>query len=217
MLKNLSIPQEFVLLALDRETNKLKSIFRQNVALYTVMACIVELSLNGNVTFEDDDDTVRISNSASTGEKYLDRLLEMMTAEKPKKLKKWVYYFYNHIFKQREIYKMVVESLVDKGVLEIENTDVLFVVPVKKYSDVENTRNYIVEKIRAELLEHGNVEEHKVALVLFLNVKKMLNDYFSDYEQKMLKQKLEILRKEDIYKKIRAVYKAVQYMKNSSM
>ena len=216
MLKNLSIPQEFVLLALDRETNKLKSIFRQHVALYTVMACIVELSINGSVTFEDDD-TVRISNSASTGEKYLDRLLEIMTAEKPKKLKKWVSYFYNHIFKQKEIYKMVIESLVDKGVLEIENTEVLFVVPVKKYSDVANTRNHIVEKIRAEVLEHGNVEEHTLALVLFLNVKKMLNDYFSDYEQKTLKQRLEILRKEDIYKKIRAVDKAVQYMEASSM
>lgn len=47
-------------------------------------------------------------------------------------------------------------------------------------------------------------------LVLFLNVKKMLNDYFSDYEQKNLKQKLEILREEDIYKKIKTVDKAIQ-------
>jgi hypothetical protein len=207
MLKNLSIPQEFVLLALDRETNKLKSIFRMHIALYTVMACIMELSISGKVTFEDDD-TVRISNSASTGEKYLDRLIEIMTAEKPKKLKEWVSYFY--YFKQREIYKMVVESLVDKGVLEIENTEVLFVVPVKKYSDVANTRNHIVEKIRAELLEQGNVEEHTLVLVLFLNIKNMLNDYFSDYEQKNLKQKLEILRKEDIFKKIRTIDIAIQ-------
>lgn len=201
MLKNLSIPQEFALLALDRETNKLKSIFRIHVALYTVMACIVELSINGNVTFEDDD-TVSISNSASTGEKYLDRLLEIMIAEKPKKLQKWVSYFY---YNQRDIYKMVVESLVDQGVLQIENAEVLFVVPVKKYSDVANARNRIVEKIRAELLEQGNVEEHTVALVLFLYMQNMLNDYFSDYEQKTLKQKLEILRKEDIYKKISIV------------
>ncbi|WP_177182639.1 GPP34 family phosphoprotein [Paenibacillus sp. OV219] len=118
MLNHLSIPQEFVLLALDRETNKLKSMFRMHVALYTLIACIMELSINGNVTFEDDD-TVRISDSASTGEKYLDRLIEIMAAEKPKKLTKWVSYFY---YRQKEIYKLVVESLVDKGVLEIENT-----------------------------------------------------------------------------------------------
>ncbi|WP_127583828.1 GOLPH3/VPS74 family protein [Paenibacillus koleovorans] len=206
MLKNLSIPQEFVLLALDRETNKLKSIFRMHVAVYTVMACIVELSMNGNVTIEDDE-TVRISNSAPTGVMYLDRLLDIIAAENPKKLKQWVSYFY---YNQRDIYKMVVESLVDKGVLEIENTEVLFVVPVKKYTDVANTRNHIVEKIRAELLEQGNVEAHTVALVVLLNVKNMLNDYFSDYEQKTLKQKLEILRKEDIYKKIRTVDLALQ-------
>jgi RNA polymerase-binding transcription factor DksA len=206
MVKSLSIPQEFVLLALDRETNKLKSMFRMHVALYTIMACILELSINGNVTFEDDD-TIRIVNSASTGEKYFDRLLEIISTEKPKKLEKWVSYFY---YRQREIYKMVVESLVDKGVLEIQNTEVLFVVPVKKYSDVENTRNHIVEKMRAELLEQENVEEHTVALVLFLNIKNMLTDYFSDYEHKTLKQKLEILRKDDIYKKIRTVDHAIQ-------
>ncbi|CAN7654163.1 GOLPH3/VPS74 family protein [Paenibacillus sp. LjRoot56] len=207
MLQNLSLPQEFVLLALDRDTNKLNSIFRMHIGLYTVMACIVELSINGNVTF-DNDDTVRISNSASAGEKYLDRLLEIMIAENPKKLKAWVSYFY--YFKQREIYKMVIESLVDKGVLEIEDTEVLFIVPAKKYKDVANTRNHIVEKIRAELLENGNVEDYTVALVLFLNTKSMLKDYFSDYEQKMLKQKLEILRKEDIYKKIRTIDIAIQ-------
>jgi hypothetical protein len=212
MVKSLSIPQEFVLLALDRETNKLKSMFRMHVALYTIMACIVELSINGNVTF-DDDDTIRIANSASTGEKYLDRLLEIITAEKPKKLEKWVSYFY---YRQREIYKMVVESLVDQGVLEIENAEVLFVVPVKKYSDVANKRNHIVERIRAELLEQGNVDEHTVALVLFLNIKSMLTDYFSDYEQKTLKQKLEILRKEDIYKKIRTVDKVIQKIESGS-
>ncbi|MDF2724308.1 MAG: hypothetical protein K0Q59_3983, partial [Paenibacillus sp.] len=202
MLTHLSIPQEFVLLALDRETNKLKSMFRMHVGLYTVMACIVELSIHGNVTFEDDD-TIRIASSAPTGEKYLDRVLEIIAAEKPKKLKGWVSYFY--YFRHREIYKMVIESLVDKGILTIENTEVLFVVPVKKYSDVANARNHIVEKIRAECLEPGNVEQRTLALVLFLNTKSMLNDYFSDYEQKTLKKKLEILRKDDIYKKIKTI------------
>ncbi|OAS14903.1 GOLPH3/VPS74 family protein [Paenibacillus oryzisoli] len=207
MLKNLSIPQEFVLLALDRDTNKLKSIFRMHVGLYAVMACMVELSMNGNLAF-DQDDTVRISNSASTGEPYLDRLLAIIASEKPKKLKAWVSYFY--YFKQKEIYKMVVESLVDKGVLEIQDTEVLFIVPVKKYADVANARNHIVEKIRAELLEKGNVEDHTVALVLFLNIKNMLNDYFSDYEQKTLKQRLVELRKEDLYGKIKTIDVAIQ-------
>lgn len=211
MLKNLTIPQEFVLLALDRETNKIKSMFRMHVAIYTIMACMVELSLNGNVTFEADD-TVRITNSTPTGEKYLDRLLEIIAAEKPRKLKKWVSYFY---YRQGEIYKMVVGSLVDIGVLEVENTEFLFFVPVKKYSDVANARNRIVEKIRAELLEHGNVEEHTVALVSILTTKSMLNDYFSDYEQKTLKQKLEILRTEDIFKKFKTVDTALQNLDSS--
>lgn len=209
MLKELTIPQEFVLLALDRETNKLKSIFRQHIALYTVMACLVELSLKGKVKFEEDD-TVTIVDSAPTGDKPLDRLLEVMTSEKPKKIKKWVSYFYQHMFKQREVYQLVVESLVEKGVLEVEKSEILFVVPKKKYVDVANTRNYIVEKIRAELLEDGKVEEHTIVLALFLNAKKMLNDYFSEFERKALKQKIEQLRKEKIFATIKSIDKAIR-------
>ncbi|MEI4802477.1 GPP34 family phosphoprotein [Bacillus sp. FJAT-51639] len=209
MLKELTIPEEFVLLSLDRETNKLKSIFRQHIALYTVMACIVELSLKGKVKFEDDD-TVTILDFTSTRDKSLDRLLEIMTSEKPKKLKKWASYFYNHMFKQREVYKLVVEGLVEKDVLEVENTEILFVVPKKKYVDVANTRNYIVEKIRAELLEEGNLEEHTIVLALFLNAKKMLNDYFSEFERKALKQKIEQLRKEEMFETIKSIDKAIK-------
>ncbi|MDR6550312.1 GPP34 family phosphoprotein [Paenibacillus qinlingensis] len=210
MLHNLSVPEEFTLLALDRETNKIKAMFRMNIALYTVMACFVELSLNGNVFFEGDE-TVKISNSESTGEKYLDKLLDIIAAEKPKKLKKWVSYFY---YNQRDIYKMVLESLVDKGVMKIENTEILFVVPAKKYTDVAHARKHIIEKIRAELLEDGNVEDHTVALVLFLHSKSMLTDYFSDYEQKTLKQRLAIFRKGDLYKKIRTVDIAIQNLES---
>ncbi|WP_458352679.1 GOLPH3/VPS74 family protein [Peribacillus frigoritolerans] len=204
MLKELTIPQEFVLLALDRETNKLKPIFRMHIGLLTVMACIVDLSLKGKVNFNDDD-TVMIVDSTPTGEKSLDRLLEIMSAEKPKKIKKWVSYFYSYYFKQREIYKLVIESLVEKEILQIENTEILLIVPKKKYVDVMNTRNYIVEKIRAELLEEGRVEMNTIALVLFLYTKNMLNDYFSDFERKALKQKIKELRKEKIFETIKSI------------
>jgi hypothetical protein len=173
------------------------------------MACLVELALKGKVKFEGDD-TVTIVDSSPTGEKSLDRLLEIMTSEKPKKIKKWVSYFYNHMFKQREVYKLVVESLVEKEVLEMENTEIMFVVPTKKYVDAANTRHYIVEKIRAELLEEGNVEEHTLVLVLFLHVKNMLNDYFSKFERKALKQKMEQLRKENIFATITSMDKAIR-------
>ncbi|SHI23539.1 GPP34 family phosphoprotein [Desulfosporosinus lacus] len=68
MLNNLSIPQEFALLALDRDTNRLKSIFRQYIPLYTVMTCFVELLIDGKIKFEDND-TITVTNSTPTGEK----------------------------------------------------------------------------------------------------------------------------------------------------
>ncbi|MBJ8054808.1 GPP34 family phosphoprotein [Bacillus cereus] len=214
MLKELTIPQEFALLALDRETNKFKAMFRQHVELYTTMACLIELSLKNKVKFEEDD-TVTLLETTSTGDKSLDRLLEIVKSEKPKKIKKWASYFYNHMFKQREIYKLVLETLIEKGILKVENTEILFVFPKKEYVDVDNTRHYIVEKIRAELLEENNVEFNTVVLVLFLEQKKMLEDYFSDYERKALKQKIEQLRKEETFKSIKSIDKTIKTIEAS--
>jgi len=185
MLNDLSIPQEFALLALDRDTNKLKSIFRMHIQLYTVMACFVELLIDGKIKFEYND-TITVTSMAPTGEKYLDRLLQIISDQKPKTIEKWTSYFY---YKHKEIYKLVIESLVSQGVLEIRDSEILNIIPVKKYIDITNGRNSIVEKIRAELLEAGKLEEHTIALVLFLNAKNMLKNYFSYFENKSLKQR----------------------------
>lgn len=206
MLNDLSIPQEFALLALDRDTNKLKSFFRMHIQLYTVMACFLELLIDGKIKFEDND-TITVTSMAPTGEKYLDRLLQIVSDEKPKKIQKWTSYFY---YKHKEIYKLVIESLVNQGVLEINDSKILNIIPVKKYINITNDRNRIVERIRAELLEAGKLEEHTIALVLFLNAKNMLKDYFSDFENKALKQRLAALRNEEIYSKIKSVEKAIR-------
>lgn len=212
MLNNLSIPQEFALLALDRDTNKLKSIFRMYIELYTVMACFVELSIDGKIKFEDND-TITVISLEPTEEKYLDRLLQIVSDEKPKKIKEWTsYFYYNHLSKQKEIYKLVIGSLVDQEVLEIKDSEILNIIPIKKYIDTTNNRNRIVEKIRAELLEAGNLEEHTIALVLLLNSKNMLKDYFSNFEYRALKQRLSTLRDEEIYSKIESFEKAIEDM-----
>lgn len=84
MLSNLSVPQEFALLALDSDTNKLKSFFRLHIQLYVIMTCFVELWLDGKIKFEDND-TITVTSSTPTGEKYLDRLLQIVSDEKPKR------------------------------------------------------------------------------------------------------------------------------------
>lgn len=170
------------------------------------MTCFVELLIDGKIKFEDND-TITVTNSTPTGEKYLDQLLQIVTDDKPKNIEKWTSYFY---YKQKEIYKLVIESLVNQGVLEIKESEILNIIPVKKYIDITNDRNRIVEKIRAELLEAGKLEEHTIALVLFLNSKNMLKDYFSDFEYKALKGRLATLCNEEIYSIIKPVEKAIQ-------
>ena len=53
----------------------------------------------------------------------------------------------------------------------------------------------VIEKIRAELLEDGDVSEDVIALTVLLDKSGQLKEYFSKYEQKELKEKLEVIRK----------------------
>lgn len=55
----------------------------------------------------------------------------------------------------------------------------------------------VIEKIRAELLEDGDVSEDVIALTVLLDKSGQLKEYFSKYEQKELKEKLEVIRKSE--------------------
>ena len=53
----------------------------------------------------------------------------------------------------------------------------------------------IIEKIRAELLEDGELSEDILALTILLDKSGQLKEYFSKFEQKELKGKLNAIRK----------------------
>ena len=66
----------------------------------------------------------------------------------------------------------------------------------KEYRTVKaEEKDRVIQKIRAEFLEEGQISEETVLLGCLLDKTSLLKKYFSAYEAKMLKQRLKELRK----------------------
>lgn len=61
----------------------------------------------------------------------------------------------------------------------------------------------VVEMMRAEMLEAGEMSEEAAALVMLLEKSKCLKAYFSDFERKEMKQRVKALMGSPNYKLIK--------------
>lgn len=105
----------------------------------------------------------------------------------------------NRYFKENNIkvklillIKDIANELELKQCIVKSNTGIL----VKKDSFIPNEKctDMIVEKLRAELLEEGNITEEVIALASLLEKSNLLKKYFSSHESKKLKARVKEIR-----------------------
>ncbi|SEM89146.1 Golgi phosphoprotein 3 (GPP34) [Lihuaxuella thermophila] len=209
----LTLPEELLILGID-DTHRFKLHFRSHQKNYTVGTVLLELLLREIIEM-DEKGRLILTSSSMTGVPYLDRVIQLLAEHerKPKNLKKWIIYFGNRNRLRNQVNQAVLESLQTKEVLKVEQSRFLFI-PVKKFVVNMDAREYVVQKIRAELLEEGPVEAQTVLLVFLLERAKLLGDYFSHYEEKQLKSRLKELKEQDqqIAEWVKSVRKAMDEM-----
>ena len=92
----------------------------------------------------------------------------------------------------KQLTQSVKDSLEENGMMIKSEAGLLnkrqILVPSKE------ARTGVIEKIRAELLEEGEITEDVVILTVLLDQADCLKEYFSKYEQKELKGKLKEIR-----------------------
>ena len=128
---------------------------------------------------------------------YLKPLYNVINQGKPMKVEK-VVETYTVAFTNKKLYALedaVMESLKEADAVE----------PVKAgllgnrdgYAPKKDIVTGIIEKIRAELLEDGAISEDVIALTALMEKAGNLKDYFSKYEQKELKNRIEEIKKSE--------------------
>lgn len=194
--KNLSIIEEFVILMLTgKEMFKYKKLKLGNTNIYSIASIFIELFLEDKIAFNEDEQVI-VTDSTLTGVQYIDEVLKTIhESKKLKKLNGWIEQFYIHSKFCSKVYNSIVKEIIDNEILEKENGEELVDLSKGTFKDSKDIGEHIIQKLRAELLEEGAIDENTIYLALLLDSNKMLRAYFSEYEYKIIKERIEEVAK----------------------
>lgn len=186
-MKDLSIIQEYVICSVN-EKGKIPG-FSVEKRVCFVAAGILELQLENCIFIE--GKKVTIIHQLPAALPYLRPLYDSINQKKTAKLNKILEEFcFGFTDKQwNELMNAVGDSLVNIGVAQENAGGVLG--NKKNYIPDSKAVRCIVDNMRAELLEEGKITEETAALAVLLERSRCLKTYFSKYEQKEMKHKLQ--------------------------
>lgn len=214
MSSDLSLAQKFAVVASDAPLHMKIRLFHSYLQLYTLGAAIIDMALNEELHWNEREELVTgdMPRNMEAGEAQLLQIIQ--ASRRPKKMKAWMSYFLNHSGKRSNVFNAIVQPLLQQGSIRQEPYKVLFIFPAKRYLVSPADKDRIVQQLRAELLEDGPVTVQTAVLGMLLDISKLLKYFFSQYEERTLKQKLEQLQTEQSgnWKAIVQIRKAIEEM-----
>jgi len=205
-MKNLSLTQQYLLCVLNKN-GKLPA-FGLEKTLCLSAAGVLELLMEDALSFDGKKLTVK---SALPEEKaYLRPVYQAVERKQPVKFESIVEYFSLDFTDKHmnELIDSIGASLAKKGCVQREEKSGLFG-GKDLYIPNEADVDAVVQSIRAELLEDGELSEDVVALTMLLHKSGDLKQYFSAYEKKDLKKRLKEIKNDP---QNEMVQKTVEYI-----
>ena len=206
-MNDLSITQEYMVCALYEKGTLSPN--NQKAIACLIVGGILEMQLEKCISIE--NKKITVCTELPEHMSYLKPLYNVINQGKPIKADKvmevYVASFSNK--KLNELLEELINGLKVAGVIETVKAGLLG--NKEKYIPKKEVVTNIIEKIRAELLEDGEVSEEVIALTALLDNAGQLKDYFSKYEQKELKEKLIEIRTSDAGKTVK---EAIEYIDN---
>ena len=204
-MKNLSTTQQYFLCVL-KKNGKISSLEMEKTTCLAASA-VMELLMEDILTF----DGKKLSIQAPLPEKksYLRQVYDIVAKKQPIKFENAIEYF-SFNFTDKYINGLVEdlgESLAELGCVRKEKGG--FMNGKTLYIPNEADVDHIVQNIRAELLEDGEISEDIVVLTALLNKSQDLQRYFSSYEKQALKKRLAEI-KENPQNEL--IHKATEYI-----
>ena len=199
-MRDLTLSQEYLLCAVNEKGRLPHLGVERTVCL--VAAALLELQLEGCVT---------VTGPLPEGQGHLRPLYAFVNRPKPiRKEKLLEEYTYTVTDAQRdELLESIGRSLADLGLVQPVKVGLLG--KKKGYAPTPEAISGVVDMIRAELLEEGEITEDVVSLVVLMEKGNCLKPYFSAFEQKQMKQRLRALGESPTGKMVQEM---VEYVEN---
>lgn len=193
-MKDLSIAQEYVLCVLN--DSGIVPVMNTSAQVCVAAAALLELLLDDIVSI-DEKKKIRVIAELPEEKSYLSGLYFWLKKSKPMKAEmvSAEYAMSLSSKKYKELLGGIGHSLVEAN---CATTSVAGLFKKKElfFPNKESVEN-VVQKIRAEFLEEGEMTKDIVALASLLKAANVINDYFSKYEAKDFKERLRQIKESD--------------------
>lgn len=207
-MKDLSLTQKYLLCVLNNK-GKIPTFGIEKV-MCVAASSVIELLLDDIVQLE--NKKLSVKRDLPAEKKYLRPVFDFIEKKQPVKFEK-VLEDYSITFTDKNsnaLIGCIGESLVDTGCVQKEKGGLFGGKDV--YIPDEKAVDIVIQNIRAEILEEGEVSEDIVALTVLLNKSGDLTKYFSAYEKKGLKNRLKEIKEHPVSDEITRVINYVDTM-----
>lgn len=209
-MKELNLVQEYAVCAMAGKKN-LKLIWSDFPHTgCTVGAVFCQMMMDGSLELDEKKRVIR-TGRLPEDVLYLRELWERIGESKPKKLQSWIQEltFNFTVKKNRFLYDGLIASLREAGCVETVSQKGLF--GFKRREQIKKERaDAVVEKIRAEFLEDGELTDETAVLSMLLKQSGELKRYFSKYEEKAWKERLKQLKENETASLIRTALEEME-------
>lgn len=183
------LSQDLILLALNPQTGKTRFSWYSALDYGLVGSLLLDLVLQGKLEIDNDNrviGAIRASHgqatAGNTGNEFLDqRLSEVLASSRPRTARFWVTRWRRRYL---GIQTIVLQNLVDLGVLERQEQRILGLFPTQRYflTD-ESIQREIVQRVRAAVLEGIGLNSRMAALISLMQAAHLTNAVFRPEER----------------------------------
>lgn len=207
-MRDLTITQEYLICAVN-EKGKISG-FSTEKLVCLVASGLLELQMENCVQI--DKKKVTVTGTLPESRQYLRPLYDFINQAKPVKLEK-VLEAYSYSFtdqRLKDLMDSIGRSLEGMGMMEISKGGLFG--NKNCYIPTKEAIHYVIDMVRAEMLEEGEVTEDIAALVILLDASKTLRTYFSEFERKEIKAKLKEIVQSETGKTVKEMVAYVEDM-----
>lgn len=207
-MNELSLTQKYLLCVLNGKGRIPTFGIEKNMCI--AASSVVELLMDGIVELEDNKLTVK--RNLPDEKRYLRSVFDFIEKRQPVKFER-VVEDYSITFTDKnsnELIGDVGESLVEAGYAQKDKGGLFGRKDL--YVPDERAVDRVIQNIRAEILEEGEISEDIVALSVLLQKSGDLSKYFSAYEKKSLKKRLKEIKEHPVNKEVARVIDYVDTM-----
>lgn len=199
------LSQDLILLALNPQTGKTRFSFYAALEYGLVGSLLLDLVLQGKLEI-DNDNRVIGAIAGNTGDEFLDRHLnEVLASSRPRTARFWITRWRR---RYRWFQPVVLQNLVDLGVLERQEQRILGLFPTQRYflTD-ESIQREIVQQVRAAVLEGIGLDSRMTALISLMQASHLTDAVFRPQERPEARSRIKAIAEGELVGK--AVSKAI--------